>query len=445
MREARGAGLANLARSATWGRRREGWLVPGVQYDLVHALEDIERERGIEKGVLLSAVEQALVAAYRRHYGTNENVVARLDRDLGQFRLFVQKRVVEEVEDPDAEIALAEARELHPGYEVGDVVEREVDTSLFGRIAAQTAKQVVLQRLREAERDMIYDEFIQREGDIITATVERVQGRHVFVDLGRTEAVMGPADLIPGEYYRPGERIKVFLAEVRRTPRGPQIVISRSHPDLVKRLFELEVPEIHDGVVEIVGIAREAGARTKIAVRSRDPNVDPVGACVGQRGMRVQAVVNELHGEKIDIIRWSEEPAEFIANALSPARVTQVELEESGEERVARVVVPDHQLSLAIGRAGQNARLAARLTGWKVDIRSEGQVTEEAMRAALTGEAVSEGPLPAWFQRRPAGRVSDVWEQAWQEALRRRAGRFTREEAVQDGETERRWEDEEDA
>lgn len=419
----------------------------GGQYDLVGALEEIERERGIGMNTLLEAVEQALVSAYRRHFGTAENVVVRLDRSTGQFRMFVQKKVVEEVADPDAEISLAEAREIHPGYEVGDVVEKEVDTQVFGRIAAQTAKQVVVQRIREAERDMIYDEFIQREGDIITGVVQRVQGRHVFVDLGRVESVLAPGDQIPGEYYRPGERIKVYVAEVKKTNRGPQVVISRSHPNLVKRLFELEVPEIHDGVVEVMGIAREAGGRTKIAVRSRDDRVDPVGACVGQRGMRVQAVVNELHGEKIDIIKWSDDPAEFIANALSPSRVTEVTIEE-GEEKVARVVVPDHQLSLAIGRAGQNARLAAKLTGWKIDIKSESQVADEAMRAALRGEGAAPGgeaAIPGWFTRRPAGKVSDVWEQAWAEALRRAAKTARQPSApAEDEDRERRYYDDED-
>ncbi len=397
-----------------------------VQYDLVGALEEIERERGIGKEALLEAVQAALVSAYRRHFGTAENVVVRLDRDSGAFRVFTQKKVVEEVADPNTEISLEEARRLHPGYEVGDVVEHEVDMQVFGRIAAQTAKQVVVQRIREAERDLIYDELSQKEGDIITGLIHRVQGRHVFVDLGRLEVVLPPSEQIPGEYYRPGERIKVYLVEVKKTSKGPQVTVSRSHPNLVRRLFELEVPEIHEGVVEIMGIAREAGGRTKIAVRSRDDKVDPVGACVGQRGMRVQAVVNELHGEKIDIIKWSAEPEEFIANALSPARVSEVEILE--EEKTARVVVPDNQLSLAIGRAGQNARLAAKLTGWRIDIRSESQVTEEALRAAVRGEGTGEVDFQALLRRRTYGRVSEVWEQAWAEALRRASRKEEQEE-----------------
>ncbi|HEY8552204.1 MAG TPA: transcription termination factor NusA, partial [Thermaerobacter sp.] len=249
----------------------------------------------------------------------------------------------------------------------------------FGRIAAQTAKQVVLQRIREAERDLIYEEFIAREGDIVTGVVQRVQGRNVFVDLGRTETVLFPSEQIPGERYRPGDRIKVYIVEVRKTPKGPQILISRTHPNLLKRLFELEVPEIHDGIVEIKEAVREPGVRAKVAVDTRDERVDPVGACVGPRGIRVQAVVAELRGERIDVIRWAEEPEQFVANALSPAKVTRVILEP--ETRVARVIVPDHQLSLAIGKEGQNARLAARLTGWKIDIHAESQAQELLARA----------------------------------------------------------------
>lgn len=396
-----------------------------MSYDLVGVLEEIERERGISKDALLEAVQAALVSAYRRHFGTAENVVVRLDPGTRQFRMFTRKQVVEEVVDPENEVLLAEAREEHPGYVVGDVIEREVDPAIFGRIAAQTAKQVVMQRIREAERDLIYDEFIQREGDIVTGIVQRVQGRHVFVDMGRVESVLLPSEQIQGEYYRPGERIKVFIAGVKKTNKGPQVLISRAHPHLVKRLFELEVPEIHDGIVEIMDIAREAGGRTKIAVRSRDEKVDPVGACVGQRGMRVQSVVNELHGEKIDIIKWSDDLREFVGNALSPSRVTQVAI-EGKEEPVAHVVVPDTQLSLAIGRAGQNARLAAKLTGCRIDIRSESQVAEEAMRAAVRGIDGEERAIDyeTLLARQPAGRLSDVWEQAWLEALKKkRSGR----------------------
>ncbi|QIA26967.1 transcription termination/antitermination protein NusA [Thermaerobacter sp. PB12/4term] len=342
--------------------------------EFIEALEDLERQKGIDKDTLLEAIEAALVAAFRRHFGTAQNVAVRIDRETGEIRVVARRDVVEEVEDPSTQISVAEAREIDPRYKPGDVVEQEVTPRDFGRIAAQTAKQVVLQRIREAERDLIYEEFIAREGDIVTGVVQRVQGRNVFVDLGRTETVLFPSEQIPGERYRPGDRIKVYIVEVRKTPKGPQILISRSHPNLIKRLFELEVPEIHDGIVEIKEAVREPGVRAKVAVDTRDERVDPVGACVGPRGARVQAVVAELRGERIDVIRWADEPEQFVANALSPAKVTRVILEP--ETRVARVIVPDHQLSLAIGKEGQNARLAARLTGWKIDIHAESQAAE---------------------------------------------------------------------
>jgi N utilization substance protein A len=344
--------------------------------DLLGALAELEAERGIDRETLLEAVEAALISAYRRNYGTGENVGVRIDRGTGQIDVYVSRTVVEEVTEPDLEIALDEARGLDPAYHAGDVIEFPVTPRDFGRIAAQTAKQVVVQRIREAERGMIYDEFAQREDDVVTGVVQRVQGRNVFVDLGKTEAYLPPAEQIQGERLDPGDRIKVYVVEVKKTTKGPQVLISRTHPGLLKRLFELEVPEIHDGLVEVKGIAREAGARSKLAVFSRDENVDPVGACVGHKGMRVQTVVNELRGEKVDIVRWSPDPEAYVANALSPSKVSRVLI--SPEEKVARVVVPDYQLSLAIGRAGQNARLAAKLTGWRIDIRSESQLAEES-------------------------------------------------------------------
>jgi N utilization substance protein A len=353
--------------------------VPGDNLDLLGAIRELERERGIDGETLLQAVEAALVSAYKRNYNTVENVAARINRSTGRVEMFVIKRVVDEVLDPTQEIAFDEAQRIDPAYQSGDVVEFPVVLKDFGRIAAQTAKQVLVQRIREAERGMIYDEFAQREGDIVTGVVQRTQNRNVFVDLGKTEAVLPPPEQMPGDTYTGGERLKLYLMEVRRTTKGPQVIVSRTHPGLLKRLFELEVPEIHSGVVEIKAIAREAGTRSKMAVFSRDDNVDPVGACVGHKGMRVQQVVNELHGERVDIVKWAPGPAEFVANALSPSKVTQVLLQE--EEKVARVVVPDHQLSLAIGRAGQNARLAAKLTGWRIDIRSESQLTEDERRA----------------------------------------------------------------
>ncbi|MGB9886354.1 MAG: transcription termination factor NusA [Moorellales bacterium] len=339
--------------------------------EFMEALKEIEREKGIPLEMLLEAIEAALFSAYRKNFGSAQNARVEIDRATGAFRVLAQKTVTEKVNDPREEISLEEAQRLNPRYQPGDKVEVEVTPREFGRIAAQTAKQVVVQRIREAERNLIYDEFSGREQDIVTGVVRRSEMKTVFIDLGRTEAVLAPSEQVSTEVYRQGDRIKTYILEVKKTTKGPQILVSRTHPGLVRRLFELEVPEIHEGIVEIKAVAREPGLRTKIAVHSYDPNVDPIGACVGPRGVRVQTVVNELRGEKIDIIRWSPDPAEFVASALSPAKVLSVELDE--KNRAARVVVPDHQLSLAIGREGQNARLAARLTGWKIDIKSESQ------------------------------------------------------------------------
>ena len=309
-----------------------------------------------------------------------------LDRTTGAYHVYAIKTVVEDVEDEVQEISLAQARTIRPDYEVGDVLEIEVTPANFGRIAAQTAKQVVVQRVREAERGIIYEEFMSREGDIITGLVSRVENRNVFIDLGKTEAVLAPTEQIAGETYEHGDRIKAYILEVRKTTKGPQIVVSRTHPGLLKRLFELEVPEIQEGIVEIKSVAREPGMRSKIAVYSKDEAVDPVGACVGHKGLRVQAVVDELGSEKIDIVKWNEDSAKFIANALSPAKVVSVAVNE--DEKVSRVVVPDYQLSLAIGKEGQNARLAAKLTGWKIDIKSESQAAEEVLDDGMNEVAV---------------------------------------------------------
>lgn len=340
--------------------------------ELIQALKDIEREKGISMDTLIEALEAALLSAYKRNFGSLQNVSVHIDRETGDIKVYSQKTVVEEVTDPRTEISLEEARKIDPRLNPGDVVRREVTPREFGRIAAQTAKQVVVQRIREAERGVIYEEFASREGDIITGIVRRTDQRNVYIDLGRTEAILAPAEQMPGEEYRPGDRIKTYIVEVKKTTKGPQIILSRTHPGLLKRLFELEVPEIHEGIVEIKSVAREAGSRSKIAVHSRHEDVDPVGACVGPKGSRVQAIVNELKGEKIDIVRWSPDPSQFVANALSPAKVLAVVINE--EEKIAQVVVPDYQLSLAIGKEGQNARLAAKLTGWKIDIKSESQV-----------------------------------------------------------------------
>ncbi|MDK2784260.1 MAG: transcription termination/antitermination protein NusA [Bacillota bacterium] len=342
-----------------------------MNQEFLEALDQLEKERGIKKEVLLEALEAALVSAYKKNFSSAQNVRVQIDRTTGEVKVFARKVVVDKVEDPRLEVSLEEAKEIDPRYEIEDIMEFEVTPREFGRIAAQNAKQVVVQRIREAERGIIYEEFADREGDIITGVIQKFEQKNVLLDLGRAEAILAASEQMPNDVYRPGERLKAYVLEVNRTTKGPQILVSRTHPGFLKRLFELEVPEIHDGTVEIKSIAREAGSRSKMAVWARDPNVDPVGACVGPKGMRVQAVVNELRGEKIDIIKWSSVPEEFIASALSPARVLGVTLEEEG--RVARVRVPENQLSLAIGKEGQNARLAAKLTGWKIDIKSEPQ------------------------------------------------------------------------
>lgn len=353
-----------------------------MNLELVGALNELEKERGISRDILFEAIEAAVVSAYKRNYGNTLNVRVDLNDKTGQVRVFARKDVVDEVLDEPNEISLAEAKAIDPNFELDDIVEIEVTPRDFGRIAAQTAKQVVIQRIREAERALIYEEYSNREGDIVTGIVQRQEYRNVLIDLGKVEAVLPAAEQTPRENYAPNMRLKVYVAEVRKTTKGPQVFVSRSHPGLLKRLFELEVPEIHDGIVEIKAVTREAGNRSKIAVHTNDRNVDPVGACVGPRGMRVQTVVQELRGEKIDIVAWDALPDRFIANALSPARVVRVVVDPF--EKSARAIVPDHQLSLAIGKEGQNARLAARLTGWKIDIKSESQMRElvalEAMR-----------------------------------------------------------------
>jgi N utilization substance protein A len=343
--------------------------------ELIQALVELEKERGIPKEVLIDAIESALKTAYKKNFGSSQNVEVQMNSETGDVKVFSRKTVAEEVSDVKTEISLEEARLIDSGVQMGDEIEVEVTPSNFGRIAAQTAKQVVIQRLREAERNVIYDEYSSREGEIVAGTVHRTEQKILIINLGQTEAIMLPQDQIPGENFAQGQRIKCYIAEVKKTAKGPQITVSRSHPGFLRRLFELEVPEIFEGLVEIKSIAREAGYRSKIAVSSRDDNVDPVGACVGHRGMRVQNIVRELNGEKIDVIKWSQDMSVYIANALSPAKVLQVEIDEA--EKFSRIIVPDHQLSLAIGKEGQNARLAAKLTGWKIDIKSESQVFKE--------------------------------------------------------------------
>lgn len=338
------------------------------------ALATIEKEKGIDKEIILEAIEQALITGYKRNFNSAQNVRVDVDRESGMIRVFARKEVVEEVFDTRLEISLEESKSMNPLYDVDDVVEIEVTPRDFGRIAAQTAKQVVTQRVREAERGIIYADFIDREEDIMTGIVQRQDHRFIYVDLGRVEALMPIGEQMPNESYKHNDRIKAFITKVEKTTKGPQIMISRSHPGLLKRLFELEVPEIYDGTVEVKSVSREAGERSKIAVYAEDPEVDPVGSCVGQRGQRVQTIVNELKGEKIDIVKWSEDPKVYVANALSPSKVLQVKVNVEG--KMTQVVVPDYQLSLAIGKRGQNARLAAKLTGWKIDIKSQTDAEE---------------------------------------------------------------------
>jgi len=343
-----------------------------VKQELLIAIEQLEKERGISKDILIDTLVTALQTAYKKNFGSNQNVRVDFDETTGDIRVFSSKVVVEEIlEDDDLELPIEEAKEINPSYEIGDIIEEEVTPKDFGRIAAQTARQVVVQRIREAERNIIFDQYSDRESEIINGSVQRISKGIIYINLGKTEAMLLPSEQIPTERYEQSLRIKTYIVEVKNTTKGPQIMVSRTHPGLVKRLFELEVPEIHDGEVEIKSIAREAGSRTKLAVYTSLEGVDPVGSCVGQKGARVQNIVTELNGEKIDIIEWSEDPVQLISNALSPSSVERVILAE--EDKAALVVVPDNQLSLAIGKEGQNARLAAKLTNWKIDIKSTSQ------------------------------------------------------------------------
>ena len=343
--------------------------------EFVGALRELVKEKGICEDLIFTTIQDALVAAYKKNYAninTNaQNVKVNIDRETGEIKVYAQKVVVDEVYDDVTEISMEEAKAISPKYEVDDVVDLEVTPKNFGRVAAQLAKQVVTQRIKEAERNIIYDEYKEKEFDIITGTILRKDKGMVFVNLGKLEGVIGPNEQIPNEEYKFNEKLKLYIVEVKNGSKGPQIHVSRTHPGLVKRLFELEVPEIFDGIVEVKSISREAGSRSKIAVYSNDPEVDAMGACVGPKGIRVQNIVNELKNEKIDIIKWSKDPAEFIANSLSPAKVLSVEVDEANKS--AKVVVDDNQLSLAIGKEGQNVRLAAKLTNWKIDIKSKSQ------------------------------------------------------------------------
>lgn len=373
--------------------------------ELLNALDALETEKGIKKEVVIDALEQALVSAYKRNYDKAQNVEVEFDKRKGDIKVYSVKEVVNNVFDSRLEVNLEDALEINKAYEVGDTIRFEVTPRDFGRIAAQTARQVIMQRVREEERQMIYDQYSKYENEIVSGEVERHDSRYIYVNLGNVEAVLSKKDQVPGEVYKSHDRIKVYIYKVvdpsannnepevenkdgkkRRKNRGPQVYVSRSHPDLLKRLFENEVPEIFDGTVEIKSIAREAGDRAKVAVYSAEEGVDPIGTCVGPRGERVQAIVNELNGEKMDIIEWSEDPAKYISNALNPANIVEVRFDPENE-RVCTVIVPDDQLSLAIGKRGQNARLAAHLTGYKIDIKSESDMAALEANAELADEA----------------------------------------------------------
>lgn len=368
--------------------------------DFIQALNQIEKEKGIDKEILIEAIEISLVTACKNNFGTAQNIKVEIDRENGIVSVYAEKEVVEEVFDPQLEISVEDAKEIGPNFNIGDIVSVEITPKNFGRIAAQKAKQVVVQKIREAEREVIFNQYITKEKDVITGIIQRQVRDNVIINLGKIDAILADKEQVPGERYLPNERYKVYVLEVKESTKGPKIYVSRTHPELIKRLFEQEVPEVHDGVVEIKGISREAGSRTKIAVHSQNKDVDPVGSCVGHNGARVGIIVNELRGEKIDIIPWDEDPVAFISSALSPSKVVQVVVNE--EDKSAKVVVPDYQLSLAIGKEGQNARLAAKLTGFRIDIKSETQakqtnfiseeeVTQEDEQKGLFEEGIENG------------------------------------------------------
>ncbi|UXR46758.1 transcription termination factor NusA [Staphylococcus simulans] len=359
--------------------------------ELILAVEYLEKEKKIPREVLIDAIEAALITAYKKNYESSRNARVELNMDEGTFKVIARKEVVEEVFDDRDEVDISTALVKNPAYEIGDIYEEDVTPKDFGRVGAQAAKQAVMQRLRDAEREILYDEFIDKEEDIMTGIIDRVDHRYVYVNLGRTEAVLSEAERSPNESYIPNERIKVYVNKVEQTTKGPQIYVSRSHPGLLKRLFEEEVPEIYDGTVVIKSVAREAGDRSKISVYSENDDIDAVGACVGAKGVRVEAIVEELGGEKIDIVQWNENPKVFVKNALSPSQVLEVIVDEDNQSTT--VVVPDYQLSLAIGKRGQNARLAAKLTGWKIDIKSETDAREAGIYPVLEQDEVEETPI----------------------------------------------------
>ena len=369
--------------------------------ELLEALNILEKEKDISKETLMDAIENSLLNACKSHFGKADNIKLIMDRESCDYRLFAEKTVVEEVEDKLEEISLEDAREIDSSYELGDIVQIPIESKSFGRIATQNAKNLILQKIREEERKVVYDQYFEKEKDIVTGIVQRYVGKNVSINLGKADAMLTENEQVKGEVFTPTERIKLYVVEVKNTTKGPKILVSRTHPELVKRLFESEVTEVKDGIVEIKSIAREAGSRTKIAVWSNDPDVDPVGACVGMNGAIVNAIVNELRGEKIDIINWSDNPAILIENALSPAKVISVMADP--DDKTASVIVPDYQLSLAIGKEGQNARLAARLTGYKIDIKSETQ-------------AIESGELPENYMDMTEGVFEEEYEEPYDES-----------------------------
>ena len=348
--------------------------------ELILALEELEKEKGIKKEYLLEAIETALVTAYKRNFDSLENVRVEMDHQTGATHVYAIKEVMEKANDEDTEISLKEAQKINPDLKEGDTVETEIVPRDFGRIAAQTAKQVIIQKLREVEREIVYNEFNERKGEIVSGLIQKADHNIVVMDLGKLEGVMPLKEQIPTEHYKVNDKIKGYVLDVEKGAKGaPQVIVSRSHPDFVRKLLEFEIPEIYEGVIEIKSVSRDPGYRSKVAVYSPDQNIDPVGACVGQKGVRIQNVINELNGEKIDVIEWNEDPSIYIASALLPAKILAVDIKE--EEKFAQVVVPDDQLSLAIGKSGQNARLAARLTNWKIDIKSETQFREMIIKS----------------------------------------------------------------
>src|SRR5438552_10153666 len=393
---------SRVPRSKSRIKRTTGAL--DMQQDLNRDIEQVSKEKGIDKAILISALENAMISAAKKKFGHQRKIEAQFNPEIGEVELFEAKTVVQDIQDEATEITLQDAKEnLDPDAEIGDDLLCKLDSTLFGRIAAQAAKQNIVQRLRDAEREIIYNEFKGREGQLVNGIVQRFEKRNIIVNLGRTDAILPEKEQVPRERYRQGDRIRAYIVSVEITSRGPQIVLSRTHPGMLMKLFEQEVPEIYEGIVEIKGAAREPGGRAKIAVVSNDPDVDPVGACVGMKGTRVQSVVQELRGEKIDIVHWTPDPAEFVCLALAPAKVAKIIMDE--DERSMEVIVPDDQLSLAIGRKGQNVRLASRLTGFKLDRRSESEADEDARqaRASLTaipnvGDVTAEPLYPSGFK-----------------------------------------------